>query len=74
MTKEVTGVSHHLARLFDVPFEAIALEVAGINHLLVILRFDAGGRNGMDMVRDWLAEPGPFAHFDDRLSDCRSGW
>ena len=59
---EVTGVSHHLARLFDVPFEAIAFEVAGINHLPVILRFDVGRRNGMDMLRDWLAEHGPFAH------------
>ena len=59
---EVTGVSHHLARLFDVPVEALTAEVAGINHLPVILRLDVGGRNGLDMLRDWLAEHGPFAH------------
>ena len=58
---EVTGVSHHLADLFGVPLEAITLEVAGINHLPVILRFDTGGRDGLDMLRDWLAEHGPFA-------------
>jgi alpha-galactosidase/6-phospho-beta-glucosidase family protein len=59
---EVTGVSRRLAGLFGVPVETITLEVAGINHLPVILRFDVGGRNGMAMLRDWLAEHGPFAH------------
>jgi alpha-galactosidase/6-phospho-beta-glucosidase family protein len=59
---EVNGTSHRLANLFDVPVETIRLEVAGINHLPVILRLDIGGRDGMDMLRDWLAEHGPFAH------------
>jgi alpha-galactosidase/6-phospho-beta-glucosidase family protein len=58
---EVSGVSHRLADLLDAPVETLALEVAGINHLPVILRFGVGGRNGMDMLRDWLAEHGPFA-------------
>jgi alpha-galactosidase/6-phospho-beta-glucosidase family protein len=59
---EVTGVSHHLARLFDVPVEALTAEVAGINHLPIIQRLDVGGRDGLTMLRDWLAEHGPFAH------------
>jgi alpha-galactosidase len=59
---EVTGVSHHLAGLFGVPPETITLEVAGINHLPVILRCDASGYDGLDMLRAWLAEHGPFAH------------
>ncbi len=59
---EVTGVSRHLAGLLGLPLETIRLEVAGINHLPVILRFDAGGRNVMDMLRGWLAGHGPFAH------------
>jgi alpha-galactosidase/6-phospho-beta-glucosidase family protein len=58
---EVSGVCHRLADLFDVPVETVVPEVAGINHLPVILRFDVGGRNGIDMLRDWLAEHGPFA-------------
>jgi alpha-galactosidase len=58
----VSGVSHRLADLLDAPVETITPEVAGINHLPVILRFDIGGRSGMPMLRDWLAEHGPFAH------------
>jgi len=58
---EVTGVSHRLADLFGVPPETITAEVAGINHLPVILRCNAGGRDGLDVLRDWLAEHGPFA-------------
>lgn len=58
---EVTGVSHHIASLFGVPLEAITLEVAGINHLPAILRFDVGGLDGLDILRAWLAEHGPFA-------------
>ncbi|HSR33640.1 MAG TPA: hypothetical protein VLY63_23995 [Anaerolineae bacterium] len=58
---EVSGVSRRLAGLFDVPVEAMTYEVAGINHLPVILRLDIGGRDGLEMLRDWLAEHGPFA-------------
>jgi alpha-galactosidase/6-phospho-beta-glucosidase family protein len=58
---EVTGVSRHLASLFGVPLETITLQVAGINHLPVILRLDVDGRDGLDMLRDWLAGHGPFA-------------
>jgi alpha-galactosidase/6-phospho-beta-glucosidase family protein len=59
---EVSGVNHRFAALFGVPIETFTLEVAGINHLPVILSLDVGGRNGLDMLRDWLAEHGPFAH------------
>ena len=58
---EVSGVSRRLADLFGVPVEAMTYEVAGINHLPVILRFDVGGRDGLQLLRDWLAEHGPFA-------------
>jgi alpha-galactosidase/6-phospho-beta-glucosidase family protein len=61
---EVSGVSHRLADLLDAPVETITPEVAGINHLPVILRFDIGGRSGMPMLRDWLVEHGPFARVD----------
>jgi len=61
---EITGVRNHLAGLLDAPVEAIELEVAGINHLPVILRFSIGGRDGMTVMRDWLAEHGVFAFVD----------
>jgi alpha-galactosidase len=59
---EVTDVRDHLAGLFDVPVETITLEVAGINHLPAVLHFDVGGRDGVEMLRDWLRERGPFAN------------
>lgn len=58
---EVTGVSQRLAELFGVAPETLTPAVAGINHLPVILRLDAGGRDGLDLLRSWLAEHGPFA-------------
>jgi alpha-galactosidase len=70
---EVSGVRHHLAELLDVPVEAVAIAVAGINHLPVILRADVGGRDGLALLRDWLAEHGLFAfvtrHDPDPLAD-----
>ena len=64
-----TSVRRHLAELFDVPVETITFEVAGINHLPVILRFSVAGRDGMTMLRDWLAEHGPFAFVDQHDPD-----
>lgn len=61
---EVTGVTHHLARMFEVPVDQIEVEVAGINHLPVILRFSLAGRDGIALLRSWLAEHGPFAFVD----------
>jgi len=62
---EITGVRNHLASMFKSPVETISLEVAGINHLPVILRFSIGGDDGLLMLRDWLAEHGPFAFVDE---------
>lgn len=57
---EVTGVRQHLSWLLNVPLEKITLEVAGINHLPVILRCDADGRDGLALLREWLATHDPF--------------
>jgi alpha-galactosidase/6-phospho-beta-glucosidase family protein len=61
---EVIRVSHHLADKFDADVADITLEVAGINHLPVILRCDIDGRDGLALVRKWVAERGPFAPLD----------
>jgi alpha-galactosidase len=58
---EVTGVHSHLAGLFEVPQETISFQVAGINHLPVLLRLQIGGRDGERLLREWLAEHGPFS-------------
>jgi len=58
---EFTSVRNHLASLLEVPVETMVLEVAGINHLPVILRLNIDGRDGELMLRDWMAEHGTFA-------------
>jgi alpha-galactosidase len=57
---EVSGLRHHLAGLFGVPVETITFDVAGINHLPVILRCDVGGKDGFALLREWLATHDPF--------------
>jgi alpha-galactosidase len=57
---EVTGLQYHLAFLLGIPPQAVTFEVAGINHLPVILRCDAGGRDGLMLLREWLAAHDPF--------------
>jgi alpha-galactosidase/6-phospho-beta-glucosidase family protein len=57
---EVTDVRTHLAGLFHVPAESIALDVAGINHLPVILHWTADERDGMDILRERLATHDPL--------------
>jgi alpha-galactosidase len=63
---EISGFRHHLAGLFRVPVEEVIFEVAGINHLPVITRCNVGGHDGLGLLRDWLAEHGPFEFVDDR--------
>jgi len=57
---EVTGLRHRLADLFGVPVETITFEVAGINHLPVVLRCDVSGKDGFALLRAWLAAHDPF--------------
>ncbi|MBI1878337.1 MAG: hypothetical protein HYR94_08950, partial [Chloroflexi bacterium] len=57
---EVGGLRRRLARLFAVPVDSIGFEVAGINHLPVILKCRIGHRDGVTMLRKWLAEHGPL--------------
>jgi alpha-galactosidase len=57
---EVTGVHSHLAGLFEVPQETISFQVAGINHLPLLLRLQIGGCDGERLLREWLTEHGPF--------------
>jgi len=66
---EVSGMRHHLAGLLSARVETIALEVAGINHLPAILRCSIGGQDGIGMLREWLAEHGPFELVDHRELD-----
>ena len=61
---EVGGLRHRLAKLFEVPADSISFEVAGINHLPVILKCRLGNRDGLTLLRNWSAEHGPLALTD----------
>ena len=66
---EVGGLRHRLAKLFEVPADKISFEVAGINHLPVILNCRLGHREGLTMLRNWAAEHGPLALIDQHNPD-----
>jgi alpha-galactosidase len=66
---EVGGVRCHLAKLFEVPVETVTFDVAGINHLPLILNCRIGTRDGLAMLRDWLADYGPFTFINQHDPD-----
>ena len=67
---EVDNVrQRHLAPMFGVPADKITMAVAGINHLPVILRMDVDGRDGMDLLQDWLDRHGAFKFAGDYDED-----
>jgi alpha-galactosidase len=68
---EVSGVQHRLAGLFGVGAADVVMDVAGINHLPVLLRLRVRGRDGVALLRDWTAEHGAFAFASERSGDVR---
>lgn len=73
---ELDGVQRTLTRMFDVSDADIALQVAGINHLIWLLDLKINGQDGLQMVRDYAragtpiplksTSGGPRAPFQDR--------
>ena len=61
----------HLAAMFGVPADTINIAVAGINHLPVILSMDVDGRDGIDLLREWLKNHDLFEFIDDHDNDVR---
>ncbi len=64
---EITGVTDRLAEMFGVQAEDIWMRVAGINHLPWILEMRVKGRDGFEMLDEWLAEHGPLYFVQDEL-------
>lgn len=56
---EVTHALPRFAELLGYADAPISFDVAGINHLPVILRFNLGARDGIALLRDWLAHHRP---------------
>lgn len=59
----------HLSSLFNVSQEAITFQVAGINHLPIILNFHVNGQEGFSLLRSWLAEHGAFTFAQEHIPD-----
>lgn len=59
----------HLTPLFNVAKEAITCEVAGINHLPIILNFRVNGKDGFSLLRSWLVEHGVFKFTQEHIPD-----
>lgn len=61
----------HLASLFGAPADRIQVAVAGINHLPVILGLDVDGRNGIDLLKEWLEDHNVFEFVDEHDEDIQ---
>lgn len=61
-----------LARLLGVPAEAVSFDIAGINHLPVILRLRANGVDAFPLLRNWLTQHGPFEFIAERIPGVRN--
>jgi alpha-galactosidase len=57
---EITHFAQRIAGVLEVNQEEIWFQAAGINHLPWISRFQAGSRDGLALLREWLAEHGPL--------------
>jgi len=63
---EVTIMQFTLSLLLDVPFFAITPTVAGVNHLPLVTALDVDGTDGLELLRELLADAD--AHADEPLA------
>lgn len=63
---ELAGVRQHLADLFNAPLDQVVLTAAGINHLPVIVGCSIGGKDGIALLQDYLAQHDPLSGVDHR--------
>jgi len=68
---EVSGLRLRLAEILDAPPETIRFDVAGINHLPLILRLRIGQEDGITVIRRWLAEHEALSLVGEHIDDVR---
>jgi alpha-galactosidase len=71
---EVDGVRPRLARLLGLTPDQVAFEVAGINHLPIITRMSVARRDGMPLLRDWIAAHGALCFAEERSAGPRDSF
>lgn len=62
----------HLTSMFGVLADKFNMEVAGINHLPLILSMDVDGRNGIDLLKEWLECHDVFKFAGDHDDDIHN--
>ena len=66
---ELFGVRGGLMRMFDATVDDFEMRVAGVNHLIWLLDMTIRGQDGLQMVRDFVADGRPLP-----IPDARGGW
>ena len=66
---ELFGVRGGLMRMFDATVDDFEMRVAGVNHLIWLLEMTIRGQDGLQMVRDFVADGRPLP-----IPDARGGW
>ena len=66
---ELFGVRGGLMRMFDATVDDFEMRVAGVNHLIWLLDMTVRGQDGLQMVRDFVADGRPLP-----IPDARGGW
>ncbi|TME95070.1 MAG: hypothetical protein E6I52_22750, partial [Chloroflexi bacterium] len=66
---ELFGVRGGLMRMFDATVDDFEMRVAGVNHLIWLLDMTVRGQDGLQLVRDFVADGRPLP-----IPDARGGW
>jgi alpha-galactosidase/6-phospho-beta-glucosidase family protein len=66
---ELFGVRGGLMRMFDAQVDDFEMRVAGVNHLIWLIDMTIRGQDGLQMVRDFVAEGRPLP-----IPPARGGW
>lgn len=65
---EVNGVRKRFAEILDVPPTEIIFSVMGINHLPILHNLTIAGKDGKQVLRDWIRENGLYSLTNERLN------
>lgn len=58
---ELQGVIHIVKNMLDLSEDTpMEMQVAGVNHFIWLLSFGIDGRDGFDLIREWMKNPTPF--------------
>lgn len=68
---EVSGVRRRFAEILNLAHTEISFSVMGINHLPILFNPIIAGRDGKQVLREWINKNGLFSLTDQRLNTIR---